>query len=54
MFGKEVDGCEITIKNKDCSIYYNEIFYAHCQLVNGLYDHDLEDKFVYNINTKRA
>ena len=28
-------------------------FYAHCPLVNGLYVLDLEDKSVYNINTKR-
>jgi hypothetical protein len=45
---------EIIIKNKRCSIYYNEIFYAHCPLVNGLYVLDLEDKFVCNINIKRA
>jgi hypothetical protein len=51
---EEVDGYEIIIKNKCCSIYYNVIFYAHCPLVNGLYVLDLEDKFVYNIHTKRA
>jgi hypothetical protein len=51
---EEVDGYEIIIKNKHCSIYYNGIFYAHCPLVNGLYVLDLEDKSVYNINTKRA
>jgi hypothetical protein len=34
---EEVDGYEIIIKNKRCSIYYNDIFYAHCLLVNGLY-----------------
>jgi hypothetical protein len=51
---KEVDGYEIIIKNKRCSIYYNAIFYAHCPLVNGLYVLDLEDKYVCNINTKRA
>jgi hypothetical protein len=27
---EEVDGYEIIIKNKHCSIYYNDIFYAHC------------------------
>jgi hypothetical protein len=32
---EEVDGYEIIIKNKCCSIYYNGIFYAHCPLVNG-------------------
>jgi hypothetical protein len=48
----EVDGYEIVIKNKRCSIYYNDIFYAHCPLVNGLYVLDLEDKPVYNINEK--
>jgi hypothetical protein len=31
---EEVDGYEIIIKNKCCSIYYNDIFYAHCPLVN--------------------
>jgi hypothetical protein len=51
---EEVDGYEIIIKNKRCSIYYNGIFYAHCPLVNGLYVLDLEDKFVYNINAKWA
>ena len=39
--------------NKHCSIYYNNIFYAHCPLVNGLYALDLEDKYICNINTKR-
>jgi hypothetical protein len=51
---EEVDGYEIVIKNKCCSIYYNVIFYAHCPLVNGLYILDLEDKSVCNINAKRA
>jgi hypothetical protein len=51
---KEVDGYEIIIKNKRCSIYYNGIFYTHCPLVNGLYVLDLEDKYVCNINMKRA
>jgi hypothetical protein len=51
---EEVDGYEIIIKNKHCSIYYNGIFYAHCPLVNGLFVIDLEDKFVCNINMKRA
>jgi hypothetical protein len=51
---EEIDGYEIVIKNKHCSIYYNGIFYAHCPLVNGLYVLDLEHKFVCNINTKRA
>jgi hypothetical protein len=50
---EEVDGYEIIITNKRSSIYYNDIFYAHCSLVNGLYILDLEDKSVYNINTKR-
>jgi hypothetical protein len=51
---EEVDGYEIIIKNKCCSIYYNDIFYAHCPLVNRLYVFDLEDKSVCNINTKWA
>jgi hypothetical protein len=51
---EEVDGYEIIIKNKHWSIYYNGIFYAHCPLVNGLYVLHLEDKSIYNINTKRA
>jgi hypothetical protein len=50
---EEVDGYEIIITNKCSSIYYNDIFYAHCSLVNGLYILDLEDKSVYNINMKR-
>jgi hypothetical protein len=51
---EEVDGYEIIIKNKHCSIYYNDIFYAHCPLVNGLYVLDLEDKSICNINVKMA
>jgi hypothetical protein len=51
---EEVDGYEIIIKNKCCLIYYNGIFYAHCPLVNELHVLDLEDKFVCNINVKRA
>jgi hypothetical protein len=51
---EEVDGYEIIITNKCSSIYYNDIFYAHCSLVNGLYILDLEDKSVYNINMKRG
>jgi hypothetical protein len=50
----EVDGYEIIIKNKCCSIYYNVIFYSHCPLVNGLYVLDLEDESICNINTKMA
>jgi hypothetical protein len=51
---EQVDGYEIIIKNKCCSIYYNDIFYTHCPLVNGLYVLDLEDKSICNINVKRA
>jgi hypothetical protein len=51
---EEVDGYEIIIKNKCCSIYYNDIFYVHYPLVNGLYVLNLEDKSVCNINIKRA
>jgi hypothetical protein len=51
---EEGDGYEIIIKNKHYSIYYNDIFYAHCPLVNELHVLDLEDKFVYYINTKMA
>jgi hypothetical protein len=51
---EEVDGNEIIIKNKRCSIYYNGIFYAQCPLVNELYVLDLEYKSVCNINAKRA
>jgi hypothetical protein len=51
---EQLDDYEIIIKNKRCSIYYNNIFYAHYPLENGLYVLDLEDMFVCNINTKRA
>jgi hypothetical protein len=51
---EEVDGYEIIIKNKCCSIYYNDIFYAHCPLVNGLHALYLEDKSICNTNTKRT
>jgi hypothetical protein len=50
---EEVDGYEIVIKNSRCSIYYNDILYAYCPLVNGLYILDLDDKPIYNINAKR-
>jgi hypothetical protein len=51
---EEVGSYEIIIKNKRCLIYYNDIFYAHCPLLNGLYVLDLDDKSVCNNNTKRA
>jgi hypothetical protein len=51
---EEVDGYEIIIKNKCCSIYYNGIFYAHYPLVNGLYVLDLENKSIYSIIGKWA
>jgi hypothetical protein len=47
---EEVDGYGIVINNKYCIIYYSDILYDHCPLVNGLYILDLEDKSVYNIN----
>ena len=50
---EEVDGYEIVIKNKHYSIYYKDLLYGVCPLVNGLYVLDLEDKDVYNINAKR-
>jgi hypothetical protein len=43
---EEVDGYEIIIKNKCCSIYCNGIFYTHCPLVNGFYVLNLEDTSV--------
>src|SRR6185369_8966359 len=39
---EEVDGYEIVIKNKCCSIYYKELLYGVCPLVNGLYVLELE------------
>jgi hypothetical protein len=51
---EEVDGYEIIIKNKHCSIYYNDIFYALCPLINRLYVLDLDDKSISNINVKTA
>jgi hypothetical protein len=54
LFLEEVDGYEIIIKNKHCSIYYNDIFYTYCPLVNELYVLDLGDKSACNINAKRA
>jgi hypothetical protein len=50
----ELDGHEIVIKNKCCSIYYNCIFYTHFILVNGLYVLDSKDKTICNLNTKRV
>jgi hypothetical protein len=50
----EVDVYEIIIKNKRCSIYYNDIFYSHCPLANGLYALDLEDKSVYKHQYERS
>ena len=49
---EEVDGHEIRIKDKCCSIYYKDLLYGVCPLVNGLYVLDLEDKDVCNINVK--
>jgi hypothetical protein len=51
---KEVHGYKIIIKNKCCSIYYNDIFYAHCPLLNGLFVLDHVNKSVYNINMKKT
>ena len=45
-------GYEIIIKNKCCSIYLNNMLYAHCPLVNGLYVLNLEDELVLNVNAK--
>jgi hypothetical protein len=50
---EEVDGYEIRIKNKCFSIYYKDLIYGVCPLVNGLYVLDLQDKYVYNIIAKR-
>ena len=50
---EEVKGYEIRIKNMCCSIYYNDLPYGVCPLVNGLYVLELEEKDVYNINAKR-
>jgi len=50
---EEVDGYQIVIKNKRCSIYYKDLLYGVCPLVNGLYVLELEDKDVCNINAKR-
>jgi hypothetical protein len=50
---EEVDGYEIVIKNKRCSIYYNDILYAHCPLVNGLYILDLEVSLFITLMQKR-
>jgi hypothetical protein len=51
---EEVDGYEVVIENKRCSIYYNDIFYAHFPLVKGLYVIDSENKTICNVSTKRA
>jgi hypothetical protein len=51
---EEVDGYEVVIENKRCSIYYNDILYAHFPLVKGLYVIDSENKTVCNVSTKRA
>ena len=45
-------GYEIIIKNKCCSIYLNNMLYAHCPLVNGLYVRNLEEDMVLNVNAK--
>ena len=45
-------GYKIIIKNKCCSIYLNNMLYARCPLVNGLYVLDLEDAPILNINAK--
>ena len=50
---EEVDGYEIRIKDKCCSIYYKYLLYGVCPLANGVYVLDLEDKVDCNINAKR-
>ena len=47
------EGFSFVIKDKSCSIYYNEMFYCRAQLFNGLYILDFEPE-IYNINTKRV
>jgi len=49
---EEDGGYEIIIKNKCCSIYLNNMLYAHCPLVNGLYVLNLEEDMVLNVNAK--
>ncbi|KAJ1277336.1 hypothetical protein BS78_05G286900 [Paspalum vaginatum] len=49
---EEDGGYEIIIKNKCCSVYLNNVLYARCPLVNGLYVLDLEDAPILNINAK--
>ena len=49
---EEDGGYEIIIKNKCCSVYLNNMLYARCPLVNGLYVLDLEDAPILNINAK--
>ncbi|WVZ93413.1 LOW QUALITY PROTEIN: hypothetical protein U9M48_039393 [Paspalum notatum var. saurae] len=50
---EEDGGYEIIIKKKCCSIYLNNMLYAHCPLVNGLYVLNLKDEPILNINAKR-
>ena len=45
-------GFHIVVKDKCCSLYMNDVFYASAPLSNGLYVLDLE-VLVYNINAKR-
>ena len=44
-------GYNVIIKHKDCSIWFNEVFYCSGKISKGIYVLDLENE-VYNINVK--
>ena len=48
----DLDGFTIITKNKSCSLYRADVFYAAGHLTNGLYILDLENP-ILNINTKQ-
>ena len=45
-------GYDVIIKHKNCSIWFNKVFYCSGKIEKGIYVLDLENE-VYSINTKR-
>nr|AAS01945.1 putative polyprotein [Oryza sativa Japonica Group] len=49
----QAEGYGFRSVDNGCSVYYNDIFYFHVPMMNGLYIVNLDGCSVYNINAKR-
>nr|AAX94813.1 retrotransposon protein, putative, Ty1-copia sub-class [Oryza sativa Japonica Group]ABA93176.1 retrotransposon protein, putative, Ty1-copia subclass [Oryza sativa Japonica Group] len=49
----QAEGYGFRSVDNGCSVYYNDIFYFHAPMMNGLYIVNLDGCSVYNINAKR-